>query len=92
MAKRAGGARQVGDDAEGAADLGFDFTVRKSGDVVIRHHGLVATTLRGRQARAFLAAVDAGDHAAAQQRMARLTGKDKRGNERLAQRHPRNAR
>ena len=31
-------------------------------------------------------------HAAAQQRMARLTGKDTRGNERLARQHPRNVR
>lgn len=77
---------------EGTGDLGFTFEARKSGDVVIRHHGLVATTLRGRQARAFLASVADGDGAAAQQRMARLTGKDKRGNERLAQQHPRNRR
>lgn len=92
MVERTGSAGQAGDDVGAAADLGFDYTVRKSGDVVIRHHGLVATTLRGRQARAFLTSVDAGDHAAAQQRMARLAGKDKRGNERLARQHPRNAR
>lgn len=73
-------------------DLGFAFEARKSGDVVIRHDGRVATTLRGRAARAFLAAVALGDARAAQQRMARLTGKDKRGNERVARQHPRNRR
>ena len=73
-------------------DVGLAFTVRKSGDVVIRHHGVVATTLRGRQARAFLASIDAGDETAALRRMVRLTGKDKRGNERLVRQHPRNAR
>ena len=73
-------------------DLGFRFENRKNGDVVILHHGRVATTLRGRQARAFLVGVATGDEAADQQRMARLTGKDKRGNERLARQHPRNRR
>lgn len=89
--------RRAGDHGAGAADadaggLGFSYAVRKGGDVVITHHGRVATTLRGRQARAFLSGVTAGDDTAAQQRMARLTGKDKRGNERLARQHPRNAR
>jgi hypothetical protein len=36
--------------------------------------------------------VGVGAEAAAKQRMARLTGKDTRGNERLARQHPRNAR
>jgi hypothetical protein len=76
----------------GDGDLGFRYTVRKNGDVVILHDGRVATTLRGCQARAFLASAETGDANAAQQRMARLTGKDKRGNERLARHHPRNAR
>jgi hypothetical protein len=83
--------RAGGDDA-GTHYFGFEFTVRKSGDVVIAHHGRAATTLRGRHAQAFLASVEAGDAAAAQVRMARVTGKDKRGNERLARQHPRNAR
>jgi hypothetical protein len=73
-------------------DLGFRFEARKNGDVVILHHGRVATTLRGRQASAFLVGVATGDEAAGQQRMARLTGKDERGNERLARQHPRNRR
>jgi len=68
--------------AEGDGDLGFSFTTRKNGDVVITHHGRVATTLRGRQARDFLAVSDRGDAQAVQHRMARLTGNYKRGNER----------
>lgn len=75
-----------------AEDLGFRYATRKSGDVVITHFGRVATTLRGRTARAFLAAVADGDARTAQGRMARLTGKDKRGNERVARQHPRQRR
>jgi hypothetical protein len=71
-------------------DLGFDFRRRKNGDVEILHRGRVATTLRGRDAEEFLAdGPDATDDAT-QQLMARLTGNYKRGNERLAQQHPRN--
>jgi hypothetical protein len=80
------------DQSETPEDLGFRFETRKNGDVVILHHGRVATTLRGRQAREFVTVVERGDERAAQQRMARLTGKDKRGNERLARQHPRNRR
>lgn len=58
---------------------GFDYTVRKNGDVVISHHGRQATVLRGRRAEKFLA--DAGRRDP-QQVMARVTGNYKRGNER----------
>ena len=37
---------------------GFDYTVRKSGDVVVTHHGAEAAVLRGRAAERFLATVD----------------------------------
>lgn len=47
--------------------------------VVIRHHGRVATTLRGAAAARFLADVERSDP---QQLMARVTGNYKRGNER----------
>lgn len=50
--------------------------------MVIRHHGRVAATLRGAAATRFLADVARGNP---QQLMARVTGNDKRGN----QRHPR---
>ena len=79
-------------DPGASENLGVGFEARKNGDVVISHHGRVATTLRGREAREFMVVVERGDDRAAQQRMARLTGKDKRGNERLARQHPRNRR
>ncbi|MDQ3783052.1 MAG: hypothetical protein M3349_08970 [Actinomycetota bacterium] len=60
------------------APIGFTFEARKSGEVVIRHHGRAAV-LRGRKAARFLADVDSAD---LQGRMARLTGNYKHGNER----------
>jgi hypothetical protein len=62
-----------------ASPSGFSYKVRKSGEVIISHHGREVTVLRGRQAAKFLSRlVDAND----QQLMARVTGKFKRGNER----------
>ena len=72
-----------------ASPEGFTFEVRKSGDVVIRHHGRLATTLRGARATAFVADVASGDE---QEVMARVTGHYKHGNERAAVRHDRNRR
>ena len=74
------------------ADLGFTYRTRKNGDVEILHHGRVASTLRGSDAAEFLAEVELGEPADAQQLMARVTGNYKRGNERLASQHPRNRR
>ncbi len=68
----------------------FTWTVRKSGDVVINHHGRPAGTLRGAQAAKFLTLADRGDEDAAQAALARLTGNYKRGNERQAKGHQRN--
>jgi hypothetical protein len=65
---------------------GFEWTRRNNGDVVITHHGRVATTLRGRRAAEFVDDMGDGDD---QDLMARLTGNYKRGNERLARQHPR---
>ncbi len=65
--------------------------MRKSGEVVVRHHGTVATTLRGHRARDFVEEIEAGDERDAQELMARLTGNYKRGNERAARQHPRNS-
>ncbi|MFJ2553316.1 hypothetical protein [Microbacterium sp. NPDC087591] len=70
------------------APSGFDYVMRGD-DVVIRHHGVTATVLRGARATDFLAEVENGD---AQLLMARLTGNYRRGNERTARQHPRNAR
>lgn len=65
---------------------GFDFVVRGA-EVVITHHGRVATILRGNRAAGFLEDVESTDP---QELMARLTGNYRRGNERKAREHPRN--
>jgi hypothetical protein len=67
-------------------DLGFEYTARKSGDVVISRNGVTVTTIRGKAAAKFLIDVARGD---AQQVMARATGNYKRGNERAASPKPR---
>ena len=72
-----------------SAPTGFTFEPRRSGEVVIRHHGRVAAVLRGKKAATFLADVEVGD---GQERMAKLTGNYRRGNERAASDHPRNRR
>jgi hypothetical protein len=77
---------------ENSSDLGFTYRLRKTGEVQVLHHGKLAATLRGTDAVDFLAEVEHGDAADAQQLMARLTGNYKRGNERTASEHPRNRR
>jgi hypothetical protein len=72
-----------------AAPSGFAYRVHADGSVAITHHRRAATTLRGDRAARFLAEVDAGNP---QEVMARWTGNYRRGNERAARRHPRNAR
>ena len=76
----------------GSQDLGFSYRSRSNGEVEILHHGRVATTLRGSKGMEFLAEVQAGEDAGAQQLMARVTGNYKRGHERRAREHPRNRR
>ena len=61
---------------------GFVWAQRKDGRVEIHHRGRLAATLRGAPAAAFVAEMGRLDEAAGQQRMARLTGNYKRGNER----------
>jgi len=61
------------------APTGFTYEQRKSGEIVIRHHGKLATTLRGRSATKFLSDISRQPE---QQVMARVTGNYKRGNER----------
>ena len=78
--------------AAGGHDLGFTYRTRKNGDIEILHHGRVASTLRGSDAKEFFSEIDNGDEDCAQQLMARITGNYKRGNERLASQHPRNRR
>jgi hypothetical protein len=62
------------------APAGFAYEVRASGEVVVRHHGRRAATLRGTVAARFLDDLAAGGDE--QQLLARLTGNYKRGNER----------
>ena len=69
------------------APQGFAFVVRGS-DVLITHHGARAATLRGAAAQRFLDDVERDDP---QLLMARVTGNYRRGNERVARQHPRNA-
>lgn len=73
-------------------DLGFAYRARKNGTVEVVHRGKLAATLRGVDARAFLAQVETGEYTDSQQLMARLTGNYKRGNERTARNHLRNRR
>lgn len=68
---------------------GFRFDKRKNGDVVIFHHGKLATVLRAEKATAFLEEVTTAPETE-QAAMARLTGNYRRGNERTAVSHPRN--
>jgi len=70
--------------------LGFAFRVRKTGEVAITRAGQEVTVLRGAAARDFEARIVSLPPHEAQQAMARITGRYKRGNERLAARHPRN--
>lgn len=71
-------------------DLGFSYRASKSGEVLVRHRGRSATTLRGTAAECFLQEMADAGHAEQQQIMARVTGNYRRGNERLAKNHPRN--
>ncbi|GAA3183694.1 MULTISPECIES: hypothetical protein [Streptomyces] len=68
---------------------GFGYEERGDGAVLVHHHGRRAAVLRGARAARFLREVASGD---AQLVMARWTGNYRRGTERTARRHPRNAR
>ena len=65
-----------------AAPIGFELVRPKRGEVVILHHGNVATVLRGQRADRFSSRVEAADDASAQHLMARATGNYRRGNDR----------
>ncbi|QIK05974.1 hypothetical protein G7Z12_07965 [Streptomyces sp. ID38640] len=67
---------------------GFTYEELGDGSVVMRHHGRRAAVVRGGRAERFLREVSSGD---AQLVMARWTGNYRRGNERSARQHPRNA-
>jgi hypothetical protein len=72
------------------ADLPFTWHETKDGRVRVSHRGRHVRTLRGPAAERFLDGLDGLDEAGRQQRMARVTGQFRYGNERQAQRHPRN--
>ncbi len=66
-----------------AAPAGFEWTVRRNGEVVITHHGRRASVLRGRAAERLLERLGrAADEAQQQHVLARATGNYRRGNER----------
>ena len=67
-------------------DLGFRWRARKDDEVEISREGRVVTILRGKEAQAFLPRAANASDAELQQRMARLTGNYKRGNERAGKR------
>lgn len=66
---------------------GADKPCARGGSVVIFHQGRRASTLRGMMATCFLADIETQEPQAL---MARITGNHKRGNERVARKHPRN--
>lgn len=66
----------------GDGDLGFRYAVRKGGEVAITRVGRPVGTLRGKAAERFLAEAEGAEPDALQQRLARLTGNYKHGNER----------
>jgi len=66
--------------------------VRKSGEVEILHFGRLASILRGRDAEDFKQQAASEGGAEAQQRMARVTGNYKHGNERAGSQNLRNRR
>ena len=77
-------------DKEHHQDLGFTFIETKKKEIIINHYGKKATTLRNYRAMEFKENIDTSTFDEQQQLMARLTGNYKRGNERLAKKHPRN--
>ncbi len=76
--------------AEG--DLGFTFNENKKGEVIIHHVHKLAATLRNNKAVNFMDDIDRSSFKEQQILMARITGKYKFGNERMAKNHIRNKR
>ncbi|WP_166984204.1 hypothetical protein [Paramicrobacterium fandaimingii] len=67
---------------------GFEYEVRSDGSVKVTHFGRKAAILRDARAEEFLEEVASDPQGS----MARWTGNYKRGNERVAKKHPRNQR
>ena len=66
----------------GLEDSPFSYRVSKDGKVFVSWRGRQVKTLAGRQARSFVARIEAMDAGEQQLEMARVTGNFKRGNER----------
>lgn len=64
------------------APTGFEWSVRKNGDVAIRHHGREVTIVRGAAAARLVTKLDAAADDETQHLLARATGNYRRGNER----------
>ena len=64
------------------APTGFEWSVRKAGEIAIRHHGREVTIVRGRAAERLAERLAAVDDDGVQHLLARATGNYKRGNER----------
>ena len=82
--------RQMRDESD--QNLGFTFMETKTGEILIKRFGRGVATLRGNRARAFKEDIETLAFREQQQIMAHLTGNYKRGNEKQAKDHPRNAR
>lgn len=65
-------------------DLGFSYRLTQSGELEISRGGRMVTRLRGRAAAKAAAQLEGADFTSRQQRLARLTGNYRRGNERQA--------
>lgn len=65
-----------------SAPNGFELRRRKNGEVVISHHGTIATVLRGAPAARLLVRMDSADDSTIQHLLALATGNYKRGTER----------
>jgi hypothetical protein len=63
---------------------GFALERRCNGELVISHHGQVASVLRGQVAERLGDRIDQTDELGAQHLMARATGNYRRGNERTS--------
>ena len=69
-------------DTDPEGDLGFTYQARKNGDIAIRRDGRQVSVIRGKAALRLASQLEGLDEAGRQQRLARVTGNYKRGNER----------
>ena len=70
----------------------FSYVVRKDGTVAISHEGRTVMVVAGPDAQKLLRKLLGAPEATVQMALAKITGNFKRGNERAASSHTRNAR